>query len=121
MVALRLANGQRPQPPVDCPAVLAKLMEACWVPQVGHRPTSSELLKAIENISATGGALDTVEAEQSATTMIADDYDSFLESLQLADKRDALASCQVVDAVALVLLRKVAVVSWATSSGLRGG
>lgn len=119
MVALRLANGQRPQPPVDCPAVLAKLMETCWVPQVGHRLTSSEPLKAIENnIRATGGALDTVEAEQSATTMIADDYDSFLES-QLADKRDALASCQVVDAVALVLLRKVAVVSWA--SGLRGG
>eukprot|EP01046_Picozoa_sp_COSAG06_P058322 COSAG06_NODE_11674_length_1478_cov_1.433648_1_plen_37_part_10 len=37
------------------------------MPQVGHRLTSSELLKAIENISATGGALDTVEAEQSAT------------------------------------------------------
>ena len=71
------------------------------MPQVGHRLTSSEPLKAIENnIRATGGALDTVEAEQSATTMIADDYDSFLESLQLADKRDALASCQVVDAVA---------------------
>ena len=74
------------------------------MPQVGHRLTSSEPLKAIENIRATGGALDTVEAEKSATTMIADDYDSFLESLQLADKRDALVDCGLVHGLSLVFL-----------------
>ena len=76
------------------------------MPQVGHRLTSSELLKAIETIRATSGALDTVEAEQSATTMIAD-YDGFLESLQLVDKRDALADCGLDDGLELVQLQQM--------------
>jgi hypothetical protein len=43
---------------------------------------------------------------QLATTMIAD-YDSFLATLQLVDKRDALADCGLDDGLELVQLQQM--------------
>ena len=40
LVAARIANGQRPSAPEGCPALLFKVMQACWVREMSARPTA---------------------------------------------------------------------------------
>eukprot|EP01046_Picozoa_sp_COSAG06_P039371 COSAG06_NODE_4642_length_4072_cov_6.437956_2_plen_841_part_00 len=92
-IASRLAGGQRPAPSAGCPELLHQLMEACWVHDMGKRPTAQALLDAIKQIHAAEGALDPPPEpppppEQPEEIL---SYDGLLGKLGLQDKKEELA------------------------------
>ncbi len=92
-IASRLAGGQRPAPSAGCPEVLHQLIEACWVHDMGKRPTAQALLDAIKQIRVAEGALDpppepAPPPEQPEEIL---SYDGLLGKLGLLDKKEELA------------------------------
>eukprot|EP01046_Picozoa_sp_COSAG06_P021229 COSAG06_NODE_1586_length_9011_cov_83.566652_3_plen_866_part_00 len=91
-IASRLAGGQRPAPSAGCPEVLQQLMEACWVHDMGKRPTAQALLDVIKQIRVAEGALDPPPEPAPPPERPEEvSYDSFLGKLGLQDKKDELA------------------------------
>jgi serine/threonine protein kinase len=85
LVAERLLSGERPRPPVDCPAVYYCLMQSCWVHAPENRPTAATVATMLQRIQETEGAVNLPAPEAT------DPYDDFLQKLNLQDKKEELA------------------------------
>jgi serine/threonine protein kinase len=91
MIAQRLANGQRPKPSAECPAVLHTLMEACWVHEKEDRPSAVELLGVIEKIREDKSESTLAPPEHHAEVDREISYPEFLSQLGLLERQTDLA------------------------------
>ena len=89
-VAAWLAGGQRPGTPgTDCPVLLYKLMQACWVPKMTERPKAEDVHSMLQQIRATDGGWDPAPAAADPPAELS--YDDLLAELGLTHKKDDLA------------------------------
>jgi hypothetical protein len=89
LIAARLAEGERPDVPADCPAALGLLMQSCWEHDIDKRPKAPMLLRVIKLIRSEGlldAAPDQAEPEPETDTS----YDDWLASLNIQDKKQEL-------------------------------
>eukprot|EP01046_Picozoa_sp_COSAG06_P051824 COSAG06_NODE_8552_length_2131_cov_1.619094_1_plen_561_part_00 len=83
-VAKAYYRGNRPEITDDCPALLSKLMVACWQDRQQDRPTSTFM----QRLADTRQLPDERWLEPPAQALT---YDRFLEQLDLADRQEDLA------------------------------
>jgi serine/threonine protein kinase len=108
LVPARLVNGQRPPRPANCPELLYKLMQACWVHPtndqpgcwgvaMAKRPKAAELLVAMRTIQKTEHALElpTEATADDVAKQAPISFDDFLSKLGMQEKKDALAEWDI--------------------------
>eukprot|EP01046_Picozoa_sp_COSAG06_P009655 COSAG06_NODE_507_length_14929_cov_109.047067_4_plen_2293_part_00 len=93
VIPARLANGQRPARPANCPELLYKLMQSCWVDAMDDRPKAAALLVAMREIQSKEHALElpTEATADDAAEQAPISYDDFIARVDLVEKRSDLA------------------------------